>query len=245
MALYTMRIPLNRAPETIEEVDVSDLPEKVDWRDKGWVTPVKNQGDCGSCWAFSVTGTIEGAYAKANGKLISLSEQQMVNCDPIDHGCNGGSMNVAYDYIIRAGGLDSEESYPYTAKDPAECKFSLENVTATISGYKEIKWGSETELLKAVAEVGPISVGMNAGFPGFQDYHSGVVTPDHCPPTLIDHGVLAVGYGHEKHFFRKGQDYWLIKNSWGSSWGMDGYFKIIRNDNNMCGIATMASYPLL
>ena len=246
LAKMTMKVAPHQVPEVVEAVDVSDLPETVDWRRHNMVSRVKDQGECGSCWAFSAIGSIEGAHAKATGELISLSEQQLVDCEKVDHGCNGGSMVNGLKYVIEAGGADTEKSYPYTAKDGGECKFNKNNVAATISNYKRVKQGSEADLQKAVAEVGPIAIGMDASHMSFQFYFSGVYDPKDCSSTKLDHGVLAVGYGHEKGgIISKPHDYWLVKNSWGRSWGMAGYVKMVRNNGNKCGVATSASYPIV
>ncbi|KAJ8316615.1 LOW QUALITY PROTEIN: hypothetical protein KUTeg_005834, partial [Tegillarca granosa] len=194
-------------------VDISDLPDTVDWREKGYVTEVKNQKQCGSCWAFSTTGSLEGQHFKSTGKLVSLSEQNLVDCSKKqgNHGCEG------------------------------EWKmFKQENVGATDSGYKDVSifFHSEEALQKAVAEVGPISVAIDASLSSFQLYKSGVYSDILCSTSRLDHGVLAVGYGTYDS-----KPYWLVKNSWGESWGIKGYIMMARNNHNMCGIATQASYP--
>nr|XP_039258217.1 procathepsin L-like [Styela clava] len=214
--------------------------DTVDWRTKGYVTPVKNQLKCGSCWAFSTTGSVEGQHFKKTGKLVSLSEQNLMDCSTPegDHSCHGGLMDFGFKYIVMNGGIDTEESYPYMAKDEAMCKFNKMNIGATITGCVDIAHGDEMSLKSAVMRVGPISVAIDAGHSSFQLYKSGVYTSMECSSTKLDHGVLAVGYGTEM-----GKDYWLVKNSWGEMWGMDGYIMMARNSNNMCGIATQASYP--
>ncbi|XP_033121009.1 cathepsin L1-like [Anneissia japonica] len=219
-----------------------EAPATVDWRNKGFVTPVKNQKQCGSCWAFSTTGSLEGQHFKKYMKLVSLSEQQLVDCSQAygNNGCEGGLMDNAFRYIKAKGGIESEEGYTYTARD-GKCKFEANLVVATDTGFTDIESGSEKKLKSAVATVGPISVAMDASHQSFQLYKNGVYSEPRCSSTRLDHGVLAVGYGEDSE---SGESYWLIKNSWGTTWGMEGYFKITRK-GNMCGIATQASYPLV
>ncbi|KAE8714082.1 Cysteine proteinase 2 [Hibiscus syriacus] len=217
------------------------VPESKDWRESGIVSPVKNQGFCGSCWTFSTTGALEAAYHQAFGKAISLSEQQLVDCAGAfnNFGCNGGLPSQAFEYIKYNGGLDTEEAYPYTAKD-SQCKFSSENVGVQVIDSVNITLCSEDELKHAVGIVRPVSVAFEVVY-GFQFYKSGVYTNDTCGSTSTDvnHAVLAVGYGVEN-----GVPYWLIKNSWGAKWGDNGYFKM-EMGKNMCGVATCASYPVV
>jgi len=215
-----------------------DLGAQVDWRGKGAVTGVKNQGQCGSCWAFSTTGSVEGVHAIKTGKLVSLSEQQLVDCSRSygNYGCNGGLMDNAFKYIIAVKGLDTEASYGYSAKD-GTCRFNPANVGATISSYRDVGRGSESGLQGAVTGQ-PVSVAIDASHSSFQLYHSGIYYEPSCSASNLDHGVLAVGYGNE------GGNYWIVKNSWGTGWGQSGYIQMAKDRSNNCGIATSASYPI-
>ncbi|GIY89440.1 cathepsin L [Caerostris extrusa] len=222
------------APSNVEYLN------HVDWREKGLVTEVKDQGNCGSCWAFSATGSLEGQHKRKTGKLVSLSEQNLVDCAGKEgnRGCDGGMMDFAFDYIKKHG-IDTEESYPYIAMKQ-ECGFRKKNVGSTLTGYVDIEEDNETALKRAVATVGPVSVGINAGGYGFMHYRSGIYDVEECDPSQLNHGVLVVGYGSEN-----GKDYWIVKNSWGLRWGEGGYIRMARNKNNLCGIARAASYPLV
>jgi len=217
------------------------LPPSLDWRTKGAVTPVKSQGQCGSCWSFSATGALEGQHFRKTGVLLSLSEQNLVDCSRSygNHGCNGGLMDYAFQYVKDNGGLDTELSYPYEGKE-GKCRFNRKNIGAVGFGFVDLPEGDEEKLMEALAAVGPIAIAIDASHETFQFYSHGIYTEPDCKPDELDHAVLLVGYGTEK-----GRDYWLVKNSWGTTWGEDGYIKIARNAGNMCGVASSASYPIV
>jgi len=227
------------------DVELADLPSAVDWRMNNTVTGVKNQGHCGSCWAFSATGSLEGQHALKTKNLTSLSEQNLVDCAKKEgnHGCFGGLMDFAFKYVKDNGGIDTEASYPYTAKTGPKCLYNATNSGATLTSWVDIAKDSEADLQKAVGTVGPISVAIDASHPKFHFYKKGVYHDTKCSSSRLDHGVLAVGYGTEK--MDNGKDFWLVKNSWGTSWGMAGYIQMSRNKHNNCGIATQASYPVV
>jgi cathepsin L len=223
----------------IEQVKAG-VPSTWDWRSKGAVTPIKNQKQCGSCWSFSATGSTEGAHFLKNGNLPNLSEQNLIDCSTAygNQGCNGGLMDQAFQYIIANKGIDTEASYPYTATGPNHCRYNSAHSASTLASYHDVPSGSETSLLNSVY-ARPVSVAIDASHQSFQFYSSGVYYEPACSATRLDHGVLAVGFGSENS-----ADYWLVKNSWGTGWGAQGYIKMSRNRNNNCGIATAASYPV-
>jgi cathepsin L len=229
--------------EITEVVEPVTAPSSVDWTTKGVVTPVKNQGQCGSCWSFSATGAIECQYAIKTGTLVSLSEQQLVDCAGARYGCagcNGGQMTGAMEYASKEGGLCSEEDYKYTARD-GTCKAdSCGTKYDANKGVNTVTKYSSSALEAATAE-GCVSIGIEADQTAFQHYSSGVLTGT-CG-TQIDHGVLIVGYGEEG-----GQKYWKVKNSWGATWGESGYINICRDcDKNgsdgECGILMEPAVP--
>ncbi|KAE9618691.1 putative actinidain [Lupinus albus] len=217
-----------------------DLPASVDWRKKGAVASVKDQGQCGSCWAFSTVAAVEGINKIVTGKLIPLSEQELVDCNKkYNMGCNGGLMDYAFEFIVNNGGIDTEDDYPYRASDRT-CDPKRKNArVVSIDGYEDVPPNDEQSLKKAVAYQ-PVSVAIEAGGRAFQLYDSGVFTG--ICGTELDHGVAVVGYGSED-----GNDYWLVRNSWGSAWGENGYIKLERNikttKKGKCGIAMEPSYP--
>lgn len=223
-------------------VESGSVPTSVDWVTAGAVTAVKDQGSCGSCWSFSTTGCMEGAYYIKNKSLQSFSEQQLVSCDTTNYGCNGGWMDTAFAWIQSNGGICTESSYPYVSGNGVNP--SCVSTCSVVSGTVPTKWTdvSQTEaaLMSAIA-IQPVAVAIEADQTGFQSYQSGVYSGT-CG-TNLDHGVLAVGYGT-----MNGQDYWLVKNSWASTWGDQGYIYLARNvtqTGGQCGILLAASYVSL
>ncbi|NXD17628.1 CATS protein, partial [Nothocercus nigrocapillus] len=216
-------------------------PATMDWREKGCVTPVKNQGACGACWAFSAVGALEAQAKLRTGQLVSLSAQNLVDCSMMygNKGCAGGFMTRAFQYIIDNGGVDSDASYPYRAQQNGTCQYNASTRAATCSKYVELPYADEEALKDAVANVGPVSVAIDATQPTFFLYKSGVYDDPRCTQE-VNHGVLVIGYGT-----LDGKDYWLVKNSWGVHFGDAGYIRMARNHRNHCGIASYGSYPLI
>ncbi|XP_059461680.1 cysteine protease XCP1-like [Corylus avellana] len=240
LGLIKPELPKKRqSPQEFSYRDVVDLPKSVDWRKKGAVTHVKNQGSCGNCWAFSTVAAVEGINQLVTGNLTSLSEQELIDCDKTyNNGCNGGLMDYAFAYIVSNGGIQNEADYPYLMKD-GTCEMKKAQLdVVTISGYHDVPENDEESLLKALANQ-PLSVAIEASGRAFQ-FYSGGIFDGRCG-TELDHGVAAVGYGTAK-----GLDYILVKNSWGPKWGEKGYIRMKRNNGKpegLCGIYKMASYP--
>ncbi|CAA7022747.1 unnamed protein product [Microthlaspi erraticum] len=216
------------------------VPDSVDWRKKGAVTNVKDQGSCGACWSFSATGAMEGINQIVTGDLISLSEQELIECDKsYNTGCNGGLMDYAFEFVVKNHGIDTEKDYPYQERDGTCKKDKLKRHVVTIDSYTDVKSNNEKALLEAVAAQ-PVSVGICGSERAFQLYSKGIFSGP-CS-TSLDHAVLIVGYGSQN-----GVDYWILKNSWGKRWGMDGFMHMQRNTGNsegVCGINMLASYPV-
>jgi len=243
-----------------KKYDVSDLPDSFDWRTKGAVTPIKDQGQCGSCWTFSVTGNMEGQYFLKYGKLLSFSEQLIVDCSqgcsnippygPVcNQACSGGwQWNAFYD-IVNWGGVELESDYPYTSgggssgackKDNTKLTSKITNYTC-LSGVNNGAPANEDQMAAYIQQHGPLAIALDAGY--LQSYSGGVVDPwfptEECDPNALDHAVLIVGWGIDTGVFEK-TPYWIVKNSWGSDWGESGYFRIYRG-GNVCGVANAVS----
>lgn len=224
----------------LEMLEGHKEPKSQDWREKGIVSPVKNQGHCGSCWTFSTTGALEAAYALEFGSILSLSEQQLVDCAQAfdNHGCSGGLPSHAFEYVKYNGGIDLEVMYPYEGKNGTACHYKPEGAAVFVKDVVNITEGDEKMLKDAVGVVKPVSVAFEV-VSDFRFYKNGTYTSSECrkAPSTVNHAVLAVGYHHDH--------YWIIKNSWGPEWGMDGYFHMGPIGSNMCGIATCSSFPVL
>jgi len=238
-ATHTGRLPHRRLGAEAVPAEPNANPASVDWRSQKVVTPIKNQGSCGSCWSFATTGSIEGAWAIKGNTLVSLSEQQLVDCSTKqgNKGCNGGLSTSAYKYVIANKGITGESDYPYTAKN-GNCQTG-KPARATISNYKTVTANSDADLENAVAIV-TVSVAIEADKSSFQFYKAGVYNDAGCG-TSLDHEVLTVGYNTDGK-----TKYWIVKNSWGTSWGVSGYIYIARvSGKGICGINMDACYPII
>ncbi|NWU23718.1 CATL1 protein, partial [Dyaphorophyia castanea] len=219
-------------------------PARVDWRARGYVTPVKSQGDCGSCWAFSATGALEGLVFRRTGRLVVLSEQNLIDCTRVlgNRGCRGGHVERAFSYVRDSGGLNSERAYPYQGTDNSRCRYKPRDKAATCSGYEMVPRGDEGALQEAVATKGPVSVAVDARSRDFQFYNSGIFR---CPPGQqnLSHAMLLVGYDTAP-MGKCNESCWILKNSWSECWGEKGYMFLLKDAGNQCGVASRASYPL-
>jgi C1A family cysteine protease len=225
----------NHSAKYFEVLPTNNLQDAVDWRSKGAVNPVKNQGACGSCWTFGAIATVEGAHFIKSGKLLSLSEQEIVDCDKTSYGCRGGWQSHAFTWL-ESHGAELETDYPYTARD-GTCKWSSSKAQFEVTGYKNVPSNSVSALKAAIAQQ-PVTVTIEADKSVFQQYRSGVLNSTSCG-TQLDHAVAAVGYGSEG-----GQDYYIVRNSWGTGWGDQGYIKIAAVEGQgICGIQMQSLYP--
>ncbi|EDV20305.1 uncharacterized protein TRIADDRAFT_61245 [Trichoplax adhaerens] len=217
---------------------LNSLPQSFDWRSKGAVTAVKDQKRCGACWAFATTGNIEGQWYLNKGKLYSLSEQELVDCDKIDEGCKGGlPLNAYHSIMNRLGGLETEKDYPYVAKN-GKCKLNKSEEVVYINSSVKVST-NETDLAAWLVAHGPVAIGINSV--NMLHYKGGIAHPTNkdCNPKLLDHGVLIVGYGEEKS-----TPYWIIKNSWGTDWGEKGYYRVVRGIG-ACGLNKSATSAIV
>ena len=216
-----------------------DVPDALDYRDRGVVTPVKDQGDCGSCWAFSAILTSESNYALKTGTLIELSEQNLVDCVP-GMGCQGGHAAEAMDYVIQSQGgkFMTRADYPYV-RERRSCVFDPAKAVASLSSYVKVNWGDEEDLKQKIANYGVASVSIDAAGGGILDYSGGIIDPPFCTVSLLNHALGCVGYGAEG-----GTGYWILKNTWGTQWGEGGYMRLIRKGVNRCGVASLASVAI-
>ncbi|XP_043236531.1 cathepsin L-like isoform X1 [Amphibalanus amphitrite] len=235
--------PDGRFRQTAAIPEVQGMPTNWDWREKGAVTPVKNQGQCGSCWAFSVTGNVEGQYFIKHGQLLSLSEQELVDCDTDDHGCQGGLPDQAYKFIEFLGGLEEEKDYPYEGRND-QCRLNRTDLRVKLTGSLDLP-KNEADIQKWLYKNGPVSIGVNANPLMF--YRGGIIDVWSflCRASAIDHGVLLVGFGEKSYpVVNKTKPFWIVKNSWGADWGEQGYFRLYRGSDE-CGVQDMASSSIV
>ena len=234
-AILGGRISKEISKKVVSSKSRTAAPESYDWREKGVVNPIKDQASCGSCWAFSAISTSESAYAISTGNLLQFSEQNLVDCAPC-YGCNGGWSDVACNFVIdrQNGQFNSETDYPYTALD-GTCSFDSSKGIGKIIDIAGVENGDENDLKEKIAQYGVASVSISAGNTPFMSYTGGILDDDECSLFAIDHAVACVGYGSEN-----GVDYWIVRNSWGTTWGEEGYVRMIRNKGNKCAIASQA-----
>ncbi|KAK2845069.1 hypothetical protein Q5P01_011728 [Channa striata] len=238
---HSYKLQMNHLGDTeIKNNITCSLPKSIDYREKGLVTRVKDQGHCGSCWAFSAAGALEGQLANKTGRLLDLSPQNLLDCVPGNNTCLGGHMTDAFMYVQQHGGISSEEDYPYTGQ-MQKCSYKPSARAAQCRGYELIPEGDECALAKALNEVGPLSVSISTGNTKFLFYKSGIYYNPKCDENELNHAMLLVGYGETA----EGEKYWTLKNSHGESWGEKGYMRMARTHENHCGIASDASYPLM
>ena len=238
-ALLSAR-PSFRAGAKLQAKTTSAAPDAIDWRTKGVVNKVKDQSSCGSCWAFSAIGAQESQWAIVSGTLQSLSESNLVDCVDTCWGCSGGWPSSAYTYVIdhQSGKFMLDSDYPYKPVQGA-CAFDASKGIQNIKGFVDVTKGDEQDLKEKVGTLGPASICIDASSWGFQMYSGGIYDDTHCSSTVLDHAVIAVGYGNDGW-----HDFWIVRNSWGSGWGESGYVRMIRNKKNQCGEATVALVPV-
>ena len=215
-----------------------EAPEAFNWVDQKALGAVKNQGSCGSCWAFSTVGNLEGLYYIKYGESKRFSEQQLVDCDDKDAGCNGGLMENTFEWIKENGGVQLESDYPYKGRDQ-QCKQDKEKLVVKVDSFVKLDSVDEEVIKEYLYKTGPLAIALNAN--PLQYYYGGIVDDDEksCDPQGLNHGVVLVGYGSEN-----GVDYWIVRNSWGASWGEKGYFRMLRGKGT-CGINTYVTSAIL
>jgi len=217
------------------------LPDSFNWADGGFVSPIKDQGSCGACWAFVSTGVLEAHIRIQKNVQATYSEQNLIDCSKSygNEGCDGGLMSQAFKYVADNSGINSDKIYGYTGSMGGKCKYLKSSPAAQVNKYIELPT-NERILQETVAKVGPVSIGIDGNHKSFLLYKRGIYFEPNCSATNLNHAVIVVGYGSEN-----GNDYWIIKNSWGQKWGESGFGRMARNRKNHCGIASLAGYPLL
>ncbi|XP_052012973.1 cathepsin J isoform X2 [Apodemus sylvaticus] len=241
-SMSNILIPAALTDPSVQKQVSLGLPSFKDWRKEGYVTPVRNQGACGSCWAFAAAGAIEGQMFSKTGILTPLSVQNLLDCSQTvgNKGCISGTAHQAFKYVLNNKGLEAEATYPYEEKE-GPCRYNSENASANITDFVNLP-PAEVYLWVAVASIGPVSAAIDASHDSFRYYSGGIYHEPNCSSNFVNHAILVVGYGFEGNE-TDGNYYWLIKNSWGEEWGMNGYMKIAKDHNNHCGIASLASFP--